>query len=1055
MSGARHFVRAVIVADGRSDLLDAVLDAVGRQTRRPDALHVVFPSDLPQPATPADLDGLDGLDIEWSSALGANYGATITQVLDQHPAQPEELLWLLHDDSAPLDSALVQLVATARKRSSAAVVGAAQVRWEDTSRLVGLGITTTRVGARRIDLVDEDDINQGQYDDRDDVLAVSLAGAVVRREAWEGIGGLETIYRGFGDSLHFCRRAWRAGWDVVVVPTAQVRHAQERLSGARAGGRASTYGLMRTGEWLHALAWAPWWALPVLAVWMGLSALGRAVLRLAQNESRMVGADLAVPWQVLARAPRLPGVRARIRRGSTRPRAVVRPFLIGLRGTAAYVRSAELRAYDRFAALRAPTDMVRGELAVAGARRRMALGLVTVAAIATSILLHGTWLAAIGGGRMLAGVAPGVTDVSASDLWERTRTGWDATGLGAPAIDGGFAALLLPAAALPGGTRVWVGGLLALGVALAVLGAWFAAGTATRSLWVRGLVAFGYGLWPLHLQAIADGRVGAVIAHLALPWLVLGVVRAAGWHRGEAVGDGEEFPARRLASASAAMGGAFAMVVAVVAAPVLLLPLTALLVAAGALAGTYRWRLWSIPLAALVVSGPSLVAAWRAASTGSLGEAWAILAREPAAALASEVISPAGILMGLTGTERAIAGLPVSGALSEAAVGLLIGGAALAAIIGGRAQRAVAGGFGVAAVGLVTAVAAQRAVVMPAVAPGDAAANGFSGPGASLMVLGLLAAVAASSWRLWDAGAKRRGVARTGVALAIVAAVGVLASSVVWEAWPGREERGDLHPVDARALPLVATLEQSLPTRQRVMVLSDTPGGVSYSILESDGHTTLTGTAPRRADGSPAARASVEDAAVESAATGATSVEVFTEAVATLAGAGSGAEDVLAAWGVGVVVAPPGSVIGGALSQLPGLHLIGASDYGTSYRVARPESEVAVSRAWVESGTDVVTVDATATAGGGDVDLAAAGVLIIAAPADPAWRAAADGVAMTAVDDARGRAAFAVPAGTTRVTFAYVDDDYRVWWFASLVVVVWAMVGMIPLHDRRQRVVRR
>ncbi|MDN4482659.1 glycosyltransferase [Demequina lignilytica] len=1038
MSSARLLVRAVVVSDGRSALLPEVLAAVAAQSVRPDVVHVVTPAGSDHAAAP------EGLEVDRSVDLGADYGASVDAVLAAHPAHSRELLWLLHDDTAPLPDALALLVAAAKRRTAAAVIAPAQVRWDDTSRLVGLGISTTRVGARRIDLVDEDDINQGQYDEREDVLGASLAGALVRREAWERLGGVEPAYRGYGSSLHLCRRAWSAGDDVVIVPTALMRHAQEGLDGLRDGGRgrAATYGLRRTGEWLHALSWSrlPW--VPLLLVWMFLSALARAVLRIAQNESRMVGADLAVPWRVLARLPAVPGMRARIRRGASRPRSAVRPFLVGVRGVATHVRSRELRAYDRWKAASAPTDMVAQEVAAAGLRRRAALGGVLVAAITVSVLLHGTWLRALIGGRMLAGEALGVTDVPLSYLWERTWSGWTVEGLGAPAIDGAFAALMLSAAALPGGTRVWIGLLLGLGVALAAMSAWFASGAATRSLWARALIALAYGLWPLHLQAISDGRVGAVVAHVMLPWAALAIARAAGWHRGEAVGDGEEHPPVRLASPSAAMGAAFSSAVIVVAAPVLLVPLVAAIVVAGAFARSARWRVWSAVAAPLIVSGPAMVAAWEAGPLTS--QAWAILAREPGPALASGVTAPWRILLGLTDHSRGVPGLDLPGTLVVGAVGLAVVAAAALALLSGRAPARVAAGLGVAAVGLTVAVAAQRTVVVPATATG-AEANGFAGPGSSLMVLGLLTAVAAASFRAWDAGAGRaRAGRRLALSLGIVAACGVIAAAVVVEAWPGRAERGDVHPVDARVLPLVATLEQDLPTRQRVLVVADTDAGVRYSLLETDGTVLLAGRADRALDGSLLAGGSDPG-------------EVLEPLVTLLAGSWATAQQPLAEWGVGVVVAAPGSTqVGGALSQMAGLRLIGASEYGTSYRVPRTAGDAPVSRAWIETGgTDAVVLDSDGRGGEVVTEGLEEGRLIVAVPDADGWQASADGVALERVDDALGRVAFAVPAGAAHVAYEYADRTYRVWWWAAVVAVGWAMIGMIPLHDRRHRAVRR
>ncbi|WP_062384296.1 glycosyltransferase family 2 protein [Demequina iriomotensis] len=1042
MSHARLLVRAIVVSDGRSTHLTDVLAAIAAQSLRPDIVHVALPLDAPRPAVP------DGLTVDWrDTTRTASRG--IGLVLADHPAHPHEYLWLLHDDTAPLPDALAQLVATAKKRTAAAVVAPAHVRWDDASRLVNLGVTTTRVGARRIDLVEQDDINQGQYDERDDVLAASLAAALVRRDVWEAFGGVEPAYRAYGDSLHFCRRAWRAGHDVVMVPGAKVRHAQDGLRGVRSGssrGADSTYGLRRTGEWVHALAWAPALAVPFLVLWSFVSAATRALLRIAQNESRMVGADLAVPWRLLARLPQVPGMRARIRRGSTRPPSAVAPFLLGTRAVVSYVRARELHAYDRWRAQAAPSDMVRLELERAAARRRGGLALLTVLAIAASVALHGTWLTAIVSGRMLAGPALGVTDVSVATLWERTWSGWSAEGFGSPALDGAFSALMLPLAALPGGLRVWLGLLLALAVALAAVSAWFALGAATRSVWARGLGALAYGLWPLHLQAIADGRVGPVIAHLMLPWFAMGLVRAAGWHRGEAVGGGEEFPARRMPSPSAAMGAAFSLVVVVVASPVLLLPLLLVVAVAGACAGRARWRVWSAAVPALVASGPALLAAWAAGPLSR--DAWAIIARENGPALSSEAVEPWRIVLGLTGHSAGAPGLPgLPGTVVVGAIGLGAVVAAAIAVASGRAPWAVASGLVVAGLGVVTGVAAQATVVVHADGLADAPANGFAGPGSTLVAAGLIGAAAAASSRLWSRAEGRGGaLVRTASSVAVVAMAGVLVAAVVVEAWPGRAERGDVHAVDPTVLPLVAALEQDLATRQRVLVLTDTDAGVDFTVLETDGTTVLTGRAQSAADGSPMARPGVVLATPSALA----------DTVATLAGAGAGATPVLADWGVGVVVAAPGSImIASSLSQIPELDLIGASDVGTSYRVSRAGDDAPVSRAWLERDGVAATAASDSWSGRLAADGGAAGTLVIAAAGDERWTAEADGAALERVDDAAGRAAFAVPEGAQDVTYRYEDPDYRAWWWASLAVVAWAMIGMVPLHDRRFQAVRR
>src|SRR6187431_747015 len=149
MSTARLFVRAVVVTDGRSPHLEQVLKAVADQTFTPDAVHVAIVGDG-SVAAPAGLP-LRTLTVRES----ASFGDAVDAVLAAYPSHDAEYIWFLHDDSAPMPDVLERLAATARKRSRAAIVGAAQVRWRDTSRLISLGSTVSLTGARRVDLVDD------------------------------------------------------------------------------------------------------------------------------------------------------------------------------------------------------------------------------------------------------------------------------------------------------------------------------------------------------------------------------------------------------------------------------------------------------------------------------------------------------------------------------------------------------------------------------------------------------------------------------------------------------------------------------------------------------------------------------------------------------------------------------------------------------------------------------------------------------------------------------------------------------------------------------------
>lgn len=1038
MSPARLVVRAVVVSDGQSPRLAAVLDALTQQDPVPDSIDLVLVGGANPPEPP------DHPDATLIRSAAPHFGSAVDAALAAHPAQPGEMLWILHDDSAPLPGALAALTATARKRGRAEVIGAVQVRWDDPSRLVSLGTTTTRTGARRVTLVDEDDVNQGQYDARDDVLAVSLAGALVRRDTWERLEGLDPAYDGWGDSLDFCRRVWRSGGDVVVVPQARVRHAQESLyarRGEHEGSRRDTYGARRAAEWFHALAYASWWAILPLLIAPFVSSAWRAVIRVVQNDARLLGADLAVPVRVLARLPRLRSSRALVTRTAgrgRRARAAEQALLATGRQVRHDIRVREWGDYETWRAASAPSDVARTELDHARRRRRQVWAGLMIAVTAVAALLHGAWLLAVVRGDMLVGDALGVTDVSVGDLWDRGLGGWTEQSLGAPSIDGGLAPLLLPLALVPGGLAVGIGLLLALAPLWAAMSAWGAVGAFTRSLWIRALTAGAYALMPAFLVSIDEGRLGAVMVHILLPVVALGVARGGGWHRGERLGDGEEYPAVRLPSSSAAMAGALALGGCVIAAPVLLIPAVFLLVVLGLLARGSRWRIMSMALPALVIGLPGLIAAVEQGI--GTADAVSILAREPGPSAASDA-SVLDLLLDPFGT---VGGVPaILAAASGAMVAVVLVAVAVAAL-GGRRWRAVTGGLVLMGLGVGIAAVSAATVVSPDAGAGTSAVNGWAGAGLSVVAVGAMVAAAAGLDSVTMVGRGwQRIVVRSGAALGTAVILVSVAGHALAVAWPPRDDASTVRATSRDVIPLVAALEEDQSTRARVLLVGESGDTVTATVVAGDGTEVISTAGELLADGRSAVR--TDGLTVVGA-------DVLAEATADLLGAVAGAGDALAEWGIGVVVAEPGAdSVADSLAQAPDLTLLGSSDRGTSWRVNRAEG-VPVSRAWVETDQgDVTPLDMGRSAGRGDVT--AAGTLVVAAAADAAWTATLDGVELERVEDPLGRVAFAVPADG-RVAVAFDDTSHRLWWWLGAAALAWAALGAIPLRTRTFKEVR-
>ncbi len=1019
-------LRAVLVTDGRSEHLDAVFAAFAASDEVLPTLELVIVGD-------ADIAPPENLAVRLTRATELSYATALNEAIAAQSPRDDELIWLLHDDTAPDKGALTRLAATAAKRPRAAVVGPAHVRWRDTSRLVSMGTTVSRLGARRIPLVVEDDIDQGQHDWREDVMAVSLGGALVRRSAWEELGGLDRGYAGFGESLEFCRRAWAAGWDVVLAPHVRVRHAQESLYGlrTRGHGRVSTHAARRTSEWHHAFAWAPWWFVPFLALLIPVSVGLRLGVRLAQNSPRAALAELRVVPMLLMRIPAIAASASAHRRmGATGPieaRLFAKPMQVF-----DAVRQRELGTLERARAERVPSEMVRAELERARARHRLSFLVATVIGLGASAVLASRWMSEVVSGRMLVAPGTGVTDISLSDVWNAAWSGWNEVGFGVPAIDGAYAGLMLPAAIAPGGTRLGIAALLAAAPLMAVVVGWWAAGHATRAPWVRLAAAVVWGLWPPFLAAALDARIGPVIAHIMLGCAAVAIARAAGWRRGELIGGREERPAPGP-SPSAALAGSVALTAATVAQPVLLVPTLGVVIALALRAGPRRWRIMSMAAVPLVVGLPGLIAGLRHAAHP--GIALSILAREPGPGetFSGDVWRTA---LGLADAARWPSDLDNAWPLGAIAAAVLLL-CALASLASRHASQPAAWGIALVGIGLAVAAWSAHATAAWSDGAGRDAISGWPGTGSSLVALGALIAGLTVHGVVIKSEGRRFAAARTVAAGAATLAAGSTLAVVVLLALPDAP-RGTITTADAGVLPLAVPLDQQGSQHQRVLVLSENAdGSIGYDVLAHDGATLVLGRAQRGPDGKPLSG-------------GGRSADIADISQTVAAASVSPAADLgaLRDWGIGTIVVAPGAERAqNALSQNPHATLASGSERGQTYRLAGD----AVSRAWIETEDgERVLVPASGTDGATRNPPAGGGTLVIAVPDAAGWSAQADGTTLERGDDTWGRAVFTVPSGASTVTFEYRDPVHRWWWWASAIALTWALIGSIPLRRSRE-----
>ncbi|GAA4862140.1 glycosyltransferase [Saccharopolyspora cebuensis] len=483
-------------------------------------------------------------------------------------ATGEEWLWLLPAGTAPEPGCLAALLAVAARDPDAAAIGPLVLDRDDPRLVVAAGLSTDSSGNRRSggDLSEVDPALLGAAPGITEVLAVPAAGALLRREVVERLGGLDPELPLRGADLDLGWRLNLAGHAVVCASTARVRAPRPEPASADRAAGVRTF-LVGTARW-SALLGAPRLA------WLALLRLvGFALLRRwteARTEASVLTALLRGRLGITA---------ARARRAEVLPS---RHDVRGLRtGRPERLRTALRRRVAALVRARVAQDPAWGDpvpvpdeppggggaepvrrrgrrgggpvvvtagigdvpspvqrrpelLAVPVDGRRLLRALVLTppllltAALLVFAVVAGGVLAEAGrfstelhGGRLLPVADLGTT-------WGDYLAAWHpaAGGTAAPASPSLLVLALF--GSVLGGPAVVVAGLFGLGVVLAGLTAY----AATRALPVsrtrRALVAAAYALLPAVALSAVQGRLDVLVVHVLVPPVLAGIAAAAG-----------------------------------------------------------------------------------------------------------------------------------------------------------------------------------------------------------------------------------------------------------------------------------------------------------------------------------------------------------------------------------------------------------------------------------------------------------------------------------------------------------------------------------------------
>ena len=417
-------------------------------------------------------------------------------------------------DDAVLDPSAVRLLVEEAYRSNAGIVGPKIVDADRPDVLLEVGRALDRYGSPQIG-IEPGEIDQEQHDAVRDVFYVSDVTMLVRADLFRELGGFDPDASPGAADLDLCWRSLLAGARVLVAPDARVRRpatpsgpAPDPRRVARNRVRtllvcSSTWTLIRVVPAALVVAFVA----TVLSIFLRRRGRGRAALGAWWWNLRHFGA--------MRQARRRAQARRRIHDGE------LRELQVGGSALARAFLADRLHTEDRIRSL-GEAGRHAMSAATAGARQPVALAAAVLALVFV-----------VGSRELFFGSVPAVGSLmpwpGVRDLLDAYGSGWRFTGLGsAAAAPPAFVAMAALAAPLFGATGL-ARTLVVLGAfPVGAFGVYRLARPMTGSGAPAVVGALAYVVTPVPRNAIAAGRLGALVLFALGPYLVFLAMRAAG-----------------------------------------------------------------------------------------------------------------------------------------------------------------------------------------------------------------------------------------------------------------------------------------------------------------------------------------------------------------------------------------------------------------------------------------------------------------------------------------------------------------------------------------------
>ena len=462
------------------------------------------------------------------------FGQAVSLAVDKLPQSKEhEWLWLIHDDCAPAPTALEELLQSIDDRPQVVMVGPKLLGWHDRTHLLEAGISIAGNGARWTGL-EPFEYDQGQHDGIHDVLSVSTAGALIRRDVFEELGGFDPNLDLFRDDVDFGWRARTAGHSVIVNTGAVAFHAQASATERRA--------IDVEGAFLHRpllldrrnaayvlLANSSWWMLP----WIAVQLLGSAVIRaigylLAKLPGYASDEILAITSLIIRPGKIIEARKVRKKQRFVSARVVaayIPPRWSQLRlGTERFVELVRARVFpDNSPVTGSILDSSEDEDLLTPVsssgwltifKRPEVLGFLTLAVI--TLINSRNRLGALVGGALP------ISPSGATDLWNTYFESWHQVGMGSSlATPSWVAVIAIASLAVLGKVQFLVTSFFMIAPLLIMLSSFILLKRLTANKMISIPASFLYAISPVAVAAVSSGHIATLVLLIAAPFVAL------------------------------------------------------------------------------------------------------------------------------------------------------------------------------------------------------------------------------------------------------------------------------------------------------------------------------------------------------------------------------------------------------------------------------------------------------------------------------------------------------------------------------------------------------